>query len=145
MRGDDDNVGKFRRLHKLGLVAAVAFVIVLTLGAPGEAADAHHGGGSRGAHGGAFNGAHRGGHPAFDGRRFDGRFHRGFDGRFRGRAFVGVFPYFAYPYYGYYPYYDSAPAYTYDTPSYWYYCPSYGAYYPNVQSCPEAWQPVPAS
>lgn len=31
---------------------------------------------------------------------------------------------------------DQAPA---------YYCPSYDAYYPSVTSCPEAWEPVPAS
>jgi hypothetical protein len=26
----------------------------------------------------------------------------------------------------------------------WYYCEPYQAYYPNVQTCPEAWRPVPA-
>jgi len=48
-----------------------------------------------------------------------------------------------FPFYGYYPYYPAA--YGYQAPAYWYYCPTAGAYYPNVQNCPEAWVPVPAS
>jgi len=48
-----------------------------------------------------------------------------------------------FPFYGYYTYYPAA--YGYQAPAYWYYCPTAGAYYPNVQSCPEAWVPVPAS
>lgn len=26
--------------------------------------------------------------------------------------------------------------------AYWYFCPSLNAYYPQVQTCPDAWQPV---
>jgi len=30
-------------------------------------------------------------------------------------------------------------------PQYWYYCASQREYYPYITSCPEAWQPVPAT
>lgn len=67
----------------------------------------------------------------------------------RARPFV----YWSYPYYGHrryaYPYYTypyySYPYYSYPAPAYWYYCPAYEDYYPNVNSCPVAWVPVPAS
>ena len=104
------------------------------------------GDGFAGGHGFAGPG-HPGFHGQFDGRRFDGRRFDGrrFDGRrfdrrfFVGGAFIGAPFYWPYAY-GY-PYADT-PGYTYQ--SYWYYCPSYGAYYPSVQTCPDAWVPVPA-
>ena len=114
--------------RKLALIAIAALAIVLTVSLPSEA---------RGAGGPGFGGGHPGGavgHGGFDG-------HHGFDEhRFDHHRF-GFGP--VLPFYGYYPYYP--PAYGYQAPAYWYYCPSAGAYYPNVQSCPEAWVPVPAS
>ena len=128
-------MSKFHYLKKLAVVTSAVFAMVLAINGPSEAAG--------GGHGGGFSGGHEGGHPAFEGHGFeghhgfDGHFdgHRGFDGRFRGG--------FVYPSYGYAPYYGEYPAY--DAPSYYWYCPSYGAYYPSVESCPSAWQPVPAS
>ena len=121
-------------MHRLGgatksaFVAIAALAIVLTVSLPSEA---------RGAGGPGCGGGHPGG--ALGRGGFDG--HHGFDGhRFDHHRF-GLAPVF--PFYGYYPYYP--PAYGYQAPAYWYYCPSAGAYYPNVQSCPEAWVPVPAS
>ena len=120
--------------RKLAFIAIAALAMVLTISLPNEA---------RGVGGPGFGGGHPGGaldhggsdghhgfagHPGFDGHRFD--HHR-----------FGSVPVF--PLYGYYPYYP--PAYGYQAPAYWYYCPSAGTYYPNVQSCPEAWVPVPAS
>jgi hypothetical protein len=128
-------VSKFRQLKRLAVVACAVFAIVLAITGPSEAASGGHGGGFSGGHPG-FDGNHGFGGHRFDGRHFDGRFHRGF-------AVGPVFPYYGYgyaPYYGNYP-----PAYGYDTPSYYWYCPSYGAYYPSVDSCPDNWQPVPAS
>jgi hypothetical protein len=128
-------VSKFRQLKKLAAVACAAFAVVLVINAPSEAAGGGHSGGPSSGH---FDG-----HPGFDAHHgFEGHHgfdrHHDFDGRFRGG--------FVYPYYGYsMPYYDSYPAYNYDAPSYYWYCPSYGAYYPSVDSCPSAWQPVPAS
>ena len=126
--------------RKLALIAVAALAIVLTINLPSEA---------RGAGGPGFGGGHPGGavgHGGFDGHHgFDG--HPGFDGHhgFDGHRFdhhrFGFAPVF--PFYGYYAYYP--PAYGYQAPVYWYYCPSAGAYYPDVQSCPEAWVPVPAS
>src|SRR5438093_4764928 len=114
--------------RKLALIAIAARAIVLTISLPSQA---------RGAGGPGFGGGHPSGavgHGGFD-------VHHGFDGhRFDHHRF-GFAPVF--PFYGYYPYYP--PAYGYQAPAYWYYCPSAGAYYPNVQSCPEAWVPVPAS
>lgn len=92
------------------------------------------------AHGGpGFSGRPQAGH--FEGHRFDG--HQGFanhhfDRRFHGGVIIGA-PLYWPPVY---PYYDP-PAYEAPAPSYWYYCQSAGAYYPTVQSCPEAWVPVP--
>ena len=120
--------------RKLALIAIAALAIVLTVSLPSQA---------RGTGGPGVGGGHPGGavgHGAFDGHHgFDG--HRGVDGhRFDHHRF-GFAP--VVPFYGYYPYY--LPTYGYQAPAYWYYCPSAGAYYPDVQSCPEAWVPVPAS
>ena len=132
-----DRVGSAR---KLALIAIAALAIVLTISPPSQA---------RGAGGSGVGGGHPGGaavHGGFEGHHgFDG--HRGFEGRhdFNGHHFdhrrFGFAPVF--PFYGYYP--DYPPAYGYQAPAYWYYCPSAGAYYPDVQSCSEAWVPVPAS
>ena len=130
---------KLKRVKDVLFRAFLALVIVLAVNAPSEA----QGTGSHGFGGGHVGGGgmHHGvdGHPGFDGHHeFDG--HHGFDGHHHGfehRRF-GFAP--VWPYYGYYP-----PVYGYQAPAYWYYCPSYGAYYPNVESCPEAWVPVPAS
>jgi len=124
-------VEKLKDLRRLVLVAIASLAIVLAVGAPSQA---------RGMDGHGFGDGHPGGvdmHQGFDGHHgVDG--HHGFDrGHDRFRFGFGV-P--VYPYYGYYP-----PAYGYQAPTYWYWCPSYGAYYPNVTSCPEAWEPVPAS
>ena len=128
-------MSNFQQLKKLALVACATFAIVLAINGPSEAANGGHSGDSRGGHVDGHSGfdAHHGfeGHHGFDR-------HHDFDGRFRGG--------FVYPYYGYgAPYYENYPAYSYDAPSYYWYCPSYGAYYPSVESCPDAWQPVPAS
>ena len=118
--------------RKLALIAIATLAIVLTITVPSQA---------RGAGSPGFGGGHPGGavgHGGFDGHHGFDR-HRGFDGhRFADHRF-GFVPTF--PLYGYYPYYP----YGYQAPAYWYYCPSAGDYYPNVQSCPEAWVPVPAS
>jgi hypothetical protein len=135
-------VSKFRELKKLAVVTFATFAMVLAINAPSEAAGGGHGGGSSGGHSGGFSGGHPGfeGHHGFDGHRFDGHH---FDGRFHHGFVAGsVYPYYGY---GYAPYGDYPPAYGYDTPMYYWYCPSYGAYYPSVDSCPDAWQPVPAS
>ena len=125
---------KLRNLRTLVFVAIASLGIALAVSAPSQAlamgghvlgdayprtVDMHHD--SDGRHG-------------VDGHHDFGRGHD----RFRFGIGVPV-----YPYYGYYPYYY--PAYGYRAPAYWYWCPSYGAYYPNVTSCPEAWEPVPAS
>ena len=123
---------------KLAVITCGVFAMVLAINAPSEAASGGHSGGG-------FSGGHAGGHPGFeahhdfDGHRFDGHhFDRGFH---HGVVVAPVFPYYGYaPYDGNYP-----PAYGYDTPQYYWYCPSYGAYYPSVDSCPDSWQPVPAS
>jgi hypothetical protein len=118
------------RAGKVAFMALAALASVLAVDAPSEA-HAMGGHGFAGGHGGG-GAAHQGfdGHHS-DGHHFDGHFDRGVHGRAR-FGFGAVVPY-----YGYYPYYGA--------PAYWYYCPSYGAYYPNVESCPEAWVPVPAS
>jgi len=120
--------------RKLVHIVIATLAIVLTISLPSHA---------RGAGGPGFGAGHPGGavgRGGFAGHRgFDG--HHGFDGhRFADHRF-GFAPVF--PFYGYYPYYP--PAYGYQPPAYWYYCPSAGAYYPDVQSCSEAWVPVPAS
>jgi hypothetical protein len=81
----------------------------------------------------------------------------------RARVFIGVgpiwwgqpYPYWYYPPPSYYAYppppviVQEPPVYVQPEPapapsqSYWYYCPSAKAYYPNVQTCTEAWIPVP--
>ena len=133
-----------RRAGKFAIAAIAVLAITLVVNAPGEArgmAGGHAGGGHpAGGHPGGF--AHQG----FDGHHGSGD-HHGFNGhhgfvgpRHFGFGFVPVFPYSPY---GYYPY--APPAYGGEAPAYWYYCPSAGAYYPNVTSCPEPWQPVPAS
>lgn len=120
--------------RKLALIAIAALAIVLSVTLPSQA---------RGAGGPGFGGGHPGGaagHGGFDGHHgVDG--HRGFDGHHFDHHRFGFAP--GFPFYGYYPYYP--PENGYQAPAYWYYCPSAGAYYPYVQSCPEAWEPVPAS
>ena len=128
---------------KVSAIALVGIAIVLATATSGHAMG--HGGGFAGhgpgghfeGHGGfqsrhAFDGHH------FDGHHFDGRFDHRFDHRFSGGVVIAP----SWPYY--YPYAPD-PGYTYQAPvpSYWYYCPSYGSYYPTVQSCPEAWVPIP--
>jgi len=126
-----------QRLVSIALAALVALVMV----APAYATGGHGGGhgGGRGSSGG-----HHGPHPGFH------HFHH------RGRVFVGVVPFFAYPYWWDYPAYyypptviqPEPPVYIQQQPGgqpYWYYCPSAGAYYPNAPSCPEPWVPVPAT
>ena len=113
-------------------VAAALMGIALVLGSAsfGQAAVGH--GGFTGHPGaGHFEGHH------FEGHHFDGR--HDFGHRFHGGVIIAA------PFWPVYPYYDAPPAYAdpAPAPTYWYYCPSYGAYYPNVQSCPEAWVPVP--
>jgi hypothetical protein len=115
-------VNKLTRAGKLAVVALAALAMVLAVNAPSQA---------RGMGGHGFGGGHPGGADVHHG--FGG--HHGFHG---GLGFGPVYRY--YGYYGYYP-----PAYGYAPPGYWYYCRSYGAYYPSVGSCPEAWEPVPAS
>lgn len=113
---------------KVTAIALIGVALVLGTASFGQAA---------GVHGGHTFSGHPGmGH--FEGHRFEGRH---FDRRFHGGVIIGA-PFYWPPVY---PYYDP-PAYTYPAPapSYWYFCQSYGAYYPNVQSCPEAWVPVPA-
>jgi len=80
----------------------------------------------------------------------------------RARVFVGAGPIWwgpPYPYWDYPPpyYYPPPPVIVQEPPVYvqrepapaappqssWYYCPSAKAYYPNVQTCTEAWIPVP--
>jgi hypothetical protein len=120
---------KLKRLNKLAFVALTALAIVLAVNGPSPARGA--GGHGFGAGQSSGSGMHQGfeGHHGLEGHHeFDG--HHGFEGHHR-FGFGPVFPF--YGYYGYYP------------PTYWYYCPSYGAYYPNVETCPEAWVPVPAS
>jgi hypothetical protein len=78
------------------------------------------------------------GQSAFSGSRrdFDGRHgHVGGHHRFdhTRRLYVTPFVYWGSPYY------------VYQAPGYYWYCPSYEDYYPNVDSCPEAWVPIPAS
>ena len=117
---------------KLVSMAFAALALVLAMSAPSQAA-------AMGGHGGG--GGHSGGsgmHDGFDGHQgFNGR--HGFDGRhdFRGehRRFGSGGDFF---YDGDYP--DGTGD---ADPAYW--CPSYGAYYPSVTSCPESWEPVPAS
>src|SRR5262245_31054598 len=120
-----------RRLKALASSSLAALGVGLAALGPGPALGAP-GQGVGGGHPGAFQSHH-----GFDG-------HRGFDGRHRfvprrhGRVFFGSPS--PYPYFGYYypPAYAAAPD------AYWWYCQSYGDYYPNVDSCPEAWVPVPA-
>jgi hypothetical protein len=110
------------------------------MAAPAYANGGHGGGGHGGGRG--FSGGH-GAHPAFH------HFHH------RGRVFVGVAPFFAFPYWDYPAYYyppvvvqPDPPVYIQQQPGsqqYWYYCPSARAYYPNVPTCPEPWVPVPAT
>jgi hypothetical protein len=84
-------------------------------------------------------------------------------GHWRGGVFIGVGPYWGYPY----PYWGYPPPYYYPPPpvvieqppvyveqqpapapsapptAYWYYCASAKGYYPTVPSCPEEWVKVP--
>lgn len=110
------------------LIAALAIVTVTLSTAPAVADPRGHDG---------FRGPSGDSHA----RHFDG--HRGFDRGAHGRFFFGFGPsIYIGPAYQYVP-----PAYVYAPPptAYWYYCPGAGAYYPYVQSCPEAWVPVPAA
>jgi hypothetical protein len=120
------NVNRLGGSRKLALVAVAALAIVLTVSLPTQARGTGGPGVGSGQPGGAV------GHGSFDG-------HHGFDGHHFDHHRFGFAPVF--PFYGYYPYYP----YGYQAPAYWYYCPSSGAYYPDVQSCSEAWVPVPAS
>lgn len=117
---------------KLVAIALIGVALVLAAAPFGQAAVVHGGPG--------FTGHRPIGH--FDGHRFDGHHvfadHR-FDRRFHGSVIIGA-PFYWPPVY---PYYDP-PAYEAPPASYWYYCRSAGAYYPTVQSCAEAWVPVPA-
>jgi len=111
-----------RRTRTMFMVVA-ALAMVLAVSASGQAAGGGHADG-----GGHGEGMSHGGHD-FDRHRSEDHHFDGLDhDHFR---FAPVFPYPYEPY----PY----------KPSYWYYCPSYGAYYPYVTSCPDAWEPVPAS
>jgi hypothetical protein len=67
----------------------------------------------------------------FDGHHGHGGRHHHFD--HKRRLYVTPFAYWGFPYY------------VYQAPGYYWYCPSYEDYYPNVDSCPEAWVPIPAS
>jgi hypothetical protein len=130
---------KLKGPKKFTSMALTAVAIVLAINAPSQvqAAGGHGGGGGHSGGSGMHDGF--GGHDGFDGRDgFDG--HHGFDGHrdfgrreHRGFGFGSDFTDD-----GDYPetYSDQAPA---------YYCPSYDAYYPSVTSCPESWEPVPAS
>ena len=136
-----------RRPMKLASLAFTALAIVLAINAPSQV-QARGGSGGGGGHSGG-GGMHEGfgGHDGFGGHEGFGG-HHGFDGRRdfgRGehRRF-GSGPDFFYD--GDYPdvYEGDDPDATGDAgPAYW--CPSYGAYYPSVTSCPESWEPVPAS
>ena len=88
-------------------------------------------------------------------------------GHWRGGVFIGVGPYWGYPYWYYPPPYyyppptvvvEPPPVYVEQQPApapaappappsaaaaYWYYCPSAKAYYPTAPSCPEEWVKVP--
>lgn len=89
-------------------------------------------------------------------------------GHWRGGVFIGVGPYWGYPYPYYYPppyyYYppppvviEQPPVYVEQPPAaqapppapsapptqYWYYCQSAKAYYPTAPTCPEEWVKVP--
>jgi len=124
---------KLRRPKKLASIAFTALAIVLAINAssPVRAMGGHGSGGGHSGGSGMHDGF--GGNDGFDGRGgFDG--HRGFERGEHRR--LGFGPDFSYD--GDYPDAsgDQEPA---------YYCPSYMAYYPSVTSCPEAWEPVPAS
>jgi len=128
---------KLRRPKKLASMAFTVLAIVLAISAPSQvrAAGGHGGGGGHSGGGGmheGFGGMHEGfgGPHGFDGHHDFGRGeHRGFGGGLDGLDSS---------YGGDYPEAEGgqAPA---------YYCPSYDAYYPSVTSCPESWEPVPAS
>jgi len=127
-------------------VAAVMAALALAVATPAGAvaapggASGHPLGGHPGFTGhpghGAFGG-HPDGHHGLAGHPHQHRF-VGHPGFIRHRGFVGVGPGFAF--WPAYPY-DPGPA---VYPEYWYYCPSAEAYYPYVETCPEAWVPVPA-
>ena len=125
---------KLKRAKKLASMAFTALAIVLAISAPSQVrAMGGHGGGGGHSGGGGMHGGFDG-HGGFEGHHgFDG--HRDFDrGEHRDFGFGSDFSYG-----GDYPETysdDQAPA---------YYCPSYDAYYPSVTSCPETWEPVPAS
>ena len=128
---------KLRNLRKWVFVAIASLGIALAVSAPSQAlAMGEHGSGDGYPRSVDMQHGSDGRH-GVDGHHDVGRGHD----RFRFGIGVPVYPY----YYGYYPYGYYPPAYGYAAPTYWYWCPSYGAYYPNVTSCPEAWQPVPAS
>ena len=136
---------RLRRPKKLASLAFTALAIVLAINAPSQV-QARGGSGGGGGHSGGGGmhegfGGHEGfgmhdgfgGRDGFDGHHdFDGRRHfdRGEHRRFGfGSDFSSDGDY---------------PDATGDAdPAYW--CPSYGEYYPTVTSCPESWEPVPAS
>jgi hypothetical protein len=124
-------------------------------------AQAHHGGGSRGApHGGGHRGGYYGrdfhsfGHRDAEVWRGGGWRHDWHDGRFGWWWFVGgywyLYPEPIYPYPTYVPpavvVQQAPPVPTGLPPSqFWYYCADPQGYYPYVASCNGAWQPVPAT
>jgi hypothetical protein len=143
-----------RLLSLKNFVAVVATMTVLVLAAaiPSVAFAAAGGHGEVAGHGGI--GGHPGsqGHAGFSGRpTFSGHpgirpgfvGHPGHPGFVRGhRGFVGVAPGFGW--WPAYSYYEAAPYEAAPYGGYWYYCPSAGTYFPYVETCPEAWVPVPA-
>jgi hypothetical protein len=139
---------------------ASALMLALLLGSTTVGEAKGRGGGGRGG-GSGFHGGHGGGFRGGVQGRHGGRFHghhsgfhhRGFHhhsgfGRhhgFRGKAFIGVAPFFAAPFVWWGPSvaYSSPPVYVNPgSNGYWYYCQSARAYYPYVPTCPEAWVPV---
>jgi len=120
---------------------AVAIVLTATSGGLAQGMS-RHGDGPRMSEGNRDSGGQHEGGPE---RHHDGDWGGHNHGPGSGRGIKHSPYYFRYPhYYSFYPYYYY-PYYNYSAPPYWYYCPSYGTYYPYVESCPEAWVPVPAS
>jgi hypothetical protein len=131
-------VDTLRRPMKLASMAFTVLAIVLAIGSPSQVQARGGGGGGHSGGSGMHDGF--GGHDGFSGHDgFGGRDgfggHRDFNGHREHRRFGFGSDFFDD---GDYP--DAAGD---QEPAYW--CPSYGAYYPSVTSCPESWEPVPAS
>ena len=144
-----------KRLQKLACTIFAVLALLLAATAPSEAGS--RGGQGFAGHGGGHGFAGHGGGHGSAGHGFSGHHGGSFHHGFRGRAFIGVAPFFAapllvgpaYPYWwGSYAYsppvYAPPPVYSAPPAQYWYYCPRAGGYYPSVPSCPEPWIPVPA-